>query len=422
MSEYILVEQSKNLTGAAELTGAKNAVLVIMASTILTKGISKLSNVPFSDDVTSMINLLSNLGAKVTADKANNAISVDTSEIKEYGVSPEIMNKMRASILALGPLLARFGRAQVALPGGCLIGARPIDYHLKAFAKMGAKIEIEGQFLNASVQKLKSGKFILDYPSVGATENIMMAATLCEGKTTIVNAAIEPEVIDLICVLKKMGANIEILAPATIVIEGVKELKPVEHNIMFDRLEAGALLLACAITGGEICLKDAPIESMEVFLEKLVEMGHTITLSDDRGITFKATTTPRGVSFKTMPYPGFPTDLQAPMMAALCLSSGTSVVHETVFENRLLHVRELQKMGAQISIDGTAATIKGVDQLYGSQVIASDIRGSYALVIAGLAASGKTTISGVQHLRRGYQNIDNKLKLLGAKIEIVEGI
>jgi UDP-N-acetylglucosamine 1-carboxyvinyltransferase len=418
-SEYILIDQSLGLRGQVDLTGAKNSVLVVMASLILAPGKSRLFNVPCLDDVHQMIALLKNLGAVIQFDQVNNILDIDTSTIMTMQVSADIMKKMRASILVMGPLLARFKRAQVALPGGCILGARPIDFHLKAFGKMGAEITFSGDFINAQAQALKPGKFVLEYPSVGATENIMMAAVLTFGITKIVNAAIEPEVLDLIDVLRKMGAHITVQAPATIEIRGVSELKPIEHTIMYDRLEAGSLILATAITGGELYLPHAPVDFMEVFLTKLEDMGHTITVGPNgQGMLFKATKNPVAVSFKTMPYPGFPTDLQAPMMAALCLASGTSIVQETVYENRLLHVRELQKMGAQISIEGDTATIKGVDQLYGAHVIATDIRASCALLLAGLAAQGQTHMTGVHHVRRGYQGIVEKINMLGGKVAI----
>lgn len=418
-SEHLIIDQSLGLQGQVELTGAKNAVLVIMASLILAPGKSRLLNVPCLDDVHQMIALLKNMGATVQFDQEKNILDIDTTNISSVQVSADIMKKMRASILVMGPLLARFKKAQVALPGGCILGARPIDFHLKAFAKMGAEITFTGDFINAQAQKLHADKFILEYPSVGATENIMMAAVLTPGVTKIINAAIEPEVLDLIDVLKKMGAKIVIHAPATIEITGVEALKPIEHTIIYDRLEAGSLLLAAAITGGEIALPDAPAEYMEVFLAKLEDMGHTITIGPNgKGIWFKATKNPIAVSFKTMPYPGFPTDLQAPMMAALCLASGTSIVQETVYENRLLHVRELQKMGAQITIEGDTATIKGVDQLYGAHVIATDIRASCALLLAGLAAQGQTHMTGTHHIKRGYQGIVEKLNALGGKVSI----
>ncbi len=419
--EYITIEQSSPLYGEVALEGAKNAVLVIMASLILTSGKSRLTNVPMSDDVFQMIRLLQDLGAHVVCNVDARTLDVDTTTLSHCTVNPDIMKKMRASVLVMGPLLARFGRAHIALPGGCVIGSRPIDFHLKAFAFMGATIDIVGEYLTAHTQKLQARRLILEYPSVGATENILMAATLTPGKTHIINAALEPEVLDLITILKTMGAQIQIAPPATIEIEGVPVLHAVQHAIIADRLEAGTLLLAAAITGGSITIPQAPVQVMDIFLDKLSEMGHVISIGENNtGITFQATKNPRAVSFKTMPYPGFPTDLQAPMMTALCLSAGTSVVHETVFENRMLHVRELQKMGAQITIDGNSATIKGVDVLYGTNVIASDIRASAALIIAGLVAQGKTHMTGVHHVRRGYHNLEHKLRHLGANIKLVE--
>ncbi len=419
-TEYVLIEKSQPLRGAVDLIGAKNAVLVIMASLILTSGKNKLTNVPFSEDVLHMIRLLTSLGADVTVDEANNTLSIDTSNVRSFRVGPEIMKKMRASILVMGPLLARFGAAEVALPGGCVLGARPIDFHLKAFARMGASILPKGEFLEARAERLMPSTHVLEYPSVGATENIIMAAVLTKGITRIINAAIEPEVLDLIDILQKMGANIQIKPPSTIEIHGVETLNAVEHHIMYDRLEAGSLLLAAAVTGGEIALPQAPAFAMDVFLAKLEEMGHQVTRGiDGIGIWFKATENPHAVSFKTMPYPGFPTDLQAPMMTALCLASGTSTVYETVFENRLVHTRELQKMGAQITTDGQMATIIGVDELYGAAVVASDIRAAYALVLAGLVAEGQTKMTGVHHLKRGYQGMIEKLNVLGAAARIV---
>ncbi len=417
-TSYLVMEQSLGLNGQVELFGAKNAVLVIMASLILTQGKSRLLNVPFSDDILHMVKLLRQLGAEVDYLQSEHCIDVDTTLIDKYKVSHEIMKKMRASILVMGPLLARFGRADIALPGGCVIGDRPINYHLNNFVKMGVNIEIDGEFLHARTPGLLAGKYILEYPSVGATENILMAAVLTPGVTRIVNAALEPEVFDLIAVLKKMGAQITILPPATIEVHGVATLHPIEHAVMYDRLEAGSLLLAVAITGGQMYLPQAPVESMDLFLMKLAEMGHSIQVgSDGVGVRLVATSDPRAVSFKTAPYPGFPTDLQAPMMAAQCLAEGTSVVEETVFENRLVHARELQKMGAQITVAHNKATIIGVEELYGTQVIATDIRASCALVIAGLVAKGTTTMAGVHHWQRGYEALDRKLAQLGAKIE-----
>lgn len=417
--EHIIVEQSLGLTGEVHLSGAKNATLVIMTSLLLTDGKSKLKNIPFSEDVFCMIKLLEGLGAQVTLDIDNKELEVDTSKVISFKANPEIMRKMRASVLVMGPLLARFGRAEIAMPGGCVLGLRPINFHLSNFKKMGVQFNQENDLLTASVDKLLSKKLVLEYPSVGATENLMMAAVLTQGKTTIINAALEPEVLDLIDILRKMGSKISILPPATIEIEGVNFLSPVEHEIMCDRLEAGSLILAAAVTAGNIYLPNACADVLDVFLLKLEEMGHIISIGDNgKGIRFIGTKYPKSVSFKTAQYPCFPTDLQAPMMVAQCLSEGTSEIEETVFENRLLHVRELQKMGALIKVDGTKATIIGVKELYGTEVIATDIRASCALVLAGLAAGGKTIIKGIHHFKRGYDKLDNKLTSLGAKIFI----
>ncbi|MEX0940073.1 MAG: UDP-N-acetylglucosamine 1-carboxyvinyltransferase [Candidatus Babeliales bacterium] len=414
----LIVQQSLKLQGQVAISGAKNAVLVIMASLILCDGKSILRNVPASTDVLHMISVLEFLGATVFFDMENHILQVDSSSINSYTVDMELMKKMRASVLVAGPLLVRFGRADIALPGGCSIGPRPIDFHLKNFARMGIEIKVEGDYVHAFAKKCVPTKIVLEYPSVGATENILMTATLTKGKTIIVNASLEPEVIDLIAVLKKMGAHIHIENPATIEIEGVSSLKPIDHTVMMDRLEVGGLLLASAITGGNIYLPEAQANHLEVFLEKLTEMGHSITCEMPRGIRLKATLSPKAVSFRTAPFPGFPTDLQAPMIAALALAEGDSIVHETVFENRFLHIRELQKMGAQIEVNGDRARIRGVERLYGTSVIASDIRASCALVLAGLAAQGSTTIIGIHHWRRGYENLENKLKALGAKISL----
>jgi UDP-N-acetylglucosamine 1-carboxyvinyltransferase len=415
----IVVDRSGSLNGTLELAGAKNAVLVIMASLILTHGKSILKNVPCSDDVLHMIELLTSLGAHIIFHKDEELLEVDTAAVNNWCVSPDSMRKMRASILVTGPLLARFGKAIVALPGGCLIGARPIDYHLKSFVHMGADIVHEGEFVTVTVNQLKSVRIVLEYPSVGATENSMMAAVHSRGITTIVNASLEPEVLDLIAVLKKMGARIWVEPAATIIVEGVDYLFPISHEVIVDRLEAGALLLAAAVTGGSISLPSAYAYSMDVFLMKLEEMGHHITIGPNgNGITLVATHEPKAVSFKTAPYPGFPTDLQAPMMAAQCIAQGSCTIEETVFENRLVHVRELQKMGAHILIEHNRAIIKGVDELFGTQVIASDIRASCALIIAGLCAKGTTIINGVKHFKRGYDRLDKKLQALGALIKL----
>lgn len=419
MEEIILVEQAGPIFGEVHLAGAKNAVLVIMACLLLAQGKSILKNVPDSADVQQMIKLLTSLGAVIVFDQANKVLTVDATHLENYSIDHVAMRKMRASVLVMGPLLARLGRITLTYPGGCTIGSRPIDYHVKNFKRMGVTIQESDGFLNATTNHLQSTRLILEYPSVGATENLLMAATLAHGVTQIVNAALEPEVLDLIAILQKMGAKIAVSSPATIMIEGVSKLNPVEYTVMNDRLEAGTFLLAAAVTGGEILVHDMSFAHMDVFLLKLEEMGHVIT-TDHNNIRLKAAKYPRAVSFKTSPFPGFPTDLQAPMMVAQCLSEGVSVIEETVFENRLVHCLELQKMGAQIKFDANRAQVTGVNQLYGAHVIASDIRASAALVLAGLAAHGQTTISGVDHFRRGYDGFDAKLRNLGASVNIVQ--
>lgn len=418
---YLEVHQSLGLEGQASLSGAKNAVLVIMTSLILSRGVSVLRNVPASDDVFQMIALLENLGAVVIFDEEANVLEVDTQHLDGYSVKPEIMKKMRASVLVMGPLLARFGKVELAFPGGDVIGERPVDYHIKNFEKMGVSVEQHGDVLTAYVQHLQHRNLLLEYPSVGATENLMMLAVLTAGTTRIINAALEPEIFDLIESLKKMGARISIETPATIVIDGVEHLAPANHTVMFDRMEASALILAGAITGGYVHVPQAPAHDMGLFLMKMQEMGHTILIGKDGiGVKIKATKTPRAVSIKTAPYPGFPTDMQAPLMAALTLAQGVSIVKETVYENRLMHARELDKMGAQVETHYDTATIRGVEELYGTHVIASDIRASCCLALAGLAAKGYTTISGVYHWKRGYQSLEGKLRALGASITLFE--
>lgn len=409
-----IVVESSEIYGSVSLYGAKNAVLVSIASLILTTGKSVLKNVPFSTDVYHMIELIKELGARVVWDSDAHELYVDTTDLNKYRVSDHIMKQMRASILVMGPLLAQFGKADVALPGGCVLGARPINYHLNAFRAMGVSVDQEGAFLRSHAPSLQGSRIIFEYPSVGATENVLMAAVLANGETSIVNAALEPEVLDLVALLRKMGARIAV-EPGVITVEGVKALNPIEHEVVPDRLEAGALLIAAAITGGSITLSNARAHHMDAFLEKLRSMGHRVIVSE-KGLMLKATKSPQAVSFKTGPYPGFPTDLQAPLMAAQCVAQGQSVIEETVFENRLVHVHELRKMGAQINLDGNRASIIGVDELFGADVIASDIRASCALVLAGLVSQGKTIISGVQHWRRGYDALEKKLHQCGANI------
>lgn len=429
IGQHLLVKKAAPLHGSVHLYGAKNAILVIMTSLILTEGTSILENVPNNADVRLMIVLLEQLGAVISFDTEAKRLLVDTARVNKSEVHPEIMNKIRASILVMGPLLARFGIASVAMPGGDLIGMRPINYHLEGFKKLGAIVQLQPPFASAHIDTKqvlpKTVRIVLEYPSVGATENILMLACLRDTETTIVNAALEPEVFDLIDVLKKMGASI-VIEPATIIVQGVATLYPIRHTVIPDRLEAGTLLLAAAITGGSIDIPNARADHLDIFIEKLRAMGHTVTTGFDTlahlptGIALQATKTPAAVNIKTAPYPGFPTDLQPLMMAALCTAQGISTVEETVYENRMMHTKELGKMGAQIAVEGSTATIRGVDMLYGSNVIAADIRASCTLMLAGLVAEGETKIAGVHHWLRGYDSLDVKLNSMGAQLSVVE--
>lgn len=418
---YLKVEHSQPLVGEVELSGAKNAVLVTIASLILVNGISTLYNVPVSADVIEMIELLQLFGAISFFDTQNHILTVDTRSLYFTSINTAIMQKTRASILIMGPLLVRFGVAKLGFPGGDAIGKRPIDYHIKSFKKLGVIFNEDNEYLSANAKSLKGAHIVLEYPSVGATENILMAAICAQGTTKIINAACEPEVFDLIDGLCKMGAKITVEAPATIIIEGVNFLQPIEHTIMVDRLEAGSLLISAAATKGEITITNANARVLDVFLFKLQEMGHGITIgSNGIGIHLNSTQYPNAVSFKTGPYPNFPTDLQAPMMALQCMAEGVSVIEETVFENRFHHAYELIKMGANIEIEYNKAIIKGVKHLYGMDVIAKDIRASTALVIAGFMAQGTTIVSGLHHWRRGYEKLENKLQHLGARVTVHE--
>lgn len=420
MQELIVVEKSGPLSGEVTLQGAKNATLVMMAALIAAKGISRLYNVPNIADVHIMMKVLAAVGADATYDADSKTLTVDATYVIKNTVPALLMQQMRASILVMGSLLARVGYASVGLPGGDAIGKRPIDFHLKAFRKMGATVIEDGNMVTAEVKKLTPCRIALEYPSVGATENIMLAALGTPGRTTIINAAVEPEITDLIALLQNMGACISVQVPATIHIDGGIPLRPTEYTVMPDRLEAGSIMLATAITGGELYLPNARPDTMDLFLAKLEEMGHTI-LTDNSGfgIRFIATENPRAVSIKTAPYPGFPTDLQAPMSAAQLMAHGTCVIEETVFENRLQHMQELQKMGARAVCETPSkAIITGGQQLHGADVIASDIRASLALVLAGFVAEGTTRIAGVHHWRRGYADLELTLARLGAAIRI----
>jgi len=405
------------LAGEVSVNGAKNSVLPIMAATLLAEGRSVIRGVPRLRDVAVMKEVLECLGAKVNFE--DNVLEVDTSSLTSCEVPPALTRKLRASNLVMGALLARMGKANVAYPGGCAIGSRPMDLHLKGLQLLGAKIEEKGGFIQASNSKPVGADVHLDFPSVGATENLMLAATLAAGKTIIRNAAKEPEITDLQNFLNKMGARIKGAGIGTIIVEGVKRLNGAEHEVIPDRIEAATLMVAAAITGGDVNIANVIPEHVESVIAKLKEAGVKVIALDDR-IRISVDGPIRAVNVRTLPYPGFPTDMQPQMMAFLSIAEGTSIITETIFENRFKHAAELKRMGADITVEGRAAVIKGVPKLSGAFVEATDLRAGAALVLAGLAADDITVVENIDYIDRGYENIEGKLKALGAKIIRVE--
>ncbi|TYP54940.1 UDP-N-acetylglucosamine 1-carboxyvinyltransferase [Thermosediminibacter litoriperuensis] len=417
MGAYVITGGSK-LSGKIRVQGSKNASLPILAATILNCQKSRVKNVPEIKDVQVMISILTMLGADITQN--GNELTIDTSAVNTWEVPEQLMRKMRSSIVLMGPLLGRFGRVKVSYPGGCEIGPRPIDLHLKGFAALGVKMSESHGFIYAEAGKLKGANIHLDFPSVGATENLMLAAVLAEGRTIIRNAAKEPEIVDLQNFLNKMGCRVKGAGTDTIKIEGcsIADLKPVEdYTVIPDRIAAGTYLVAAAATRGNIVLENVILEHIEPILAKLREMGCRIKTEDDRVELWVETPLRALDSLRTLPYPGFPTDMQAPMMALLATVEGTSIITETVFENRFKHAEELRRMGANIKINGNTAIIKGIKRLTGAVVEAKDLRAGAALVIAGLAADGKTIVEGTSYIERGYEWFDRNLQALGAKIE-----
>jgi UDP-N-acetylglucosamine 1-carboxyvinyltransferase len=417
--EKIIVRGGQRLNGTVKVEGAKNAVLPVIAATLLaSEGKSIIRDVPTLSDVYTINEVLRCLNADVTF--SNHEIIVDASRELLIEAPFEFVRKMRASVLVMGSLLARKGSARVALPGGCAIGSRPIDQHLKGFEAMGAEVKVGNGFIEANVQgKLKGAKIYLDFPSVGATENIMMAATLAEGTTIIENCAKEPEIVDLANFLNKMGAKVKGAGTETIRIEGVERLYGAEHSIIPDRIEAGTFMVAAAITRGNVLVKGAVPEHLSSLIAKLIEMGVTV-IEEDEGIRVIGPEKLKPVDVKTMPHPGFPTDMQSQMMALLLCAEGTSVITETVFENRFMHVEEFRRMNAQVKIEGRSVIIDGPCKLQGAEVAATDLRAAAALIIAGLAAEGYTRVTELKHLDRGYVNFHEKLRALGADIERVK--
>ncbi|WP_374020935.1 UDP-N-acetylglucosamine 1-carboxyvinyltransferase [Paenibacillus thiaminolyticus] len=414
MSKFI-VRGGKRLTGTVRVSGAKNSVLPIIAASLLGEhGVSVICDAPPLDDVKTIHHVLEKLGANLTY--SNETIRVNAEHLHSYEAPYELVRKMRASFLVMGPLLARAGQARISLPGGCAIGTRPIDQHLKGFEAMGAQIGLGQGYIEAKVNgRLKGAKIYLDVASVGATENIMMAATLAEGTTTIENAAREPEIVDLANYLNKMGAKVRGAGTGVIRIEGVEQLHGAEHTVIPDRVEAGTYMVAAAMTGGDVYVEGAIADHLGPVIAKMEEMGVQIE-PDENGIRVRAERPLKAVDVKTLPYPGFPTDMQSQMMALLLVAEGTSVVTETVFENRFMHVDEFNLMSANIKVDGRTAVVTGGAKLVGAKVCATDLRAGAALICAGLVAEGTTEVSGVQHIDRGYVNLAEKLSALGADI------
>ncbi|AJH78672.1 MULTISPECIES: UDP-N-acetylglucosamine 1-carboxyvinyltransferase [Heyndrickxia] len=417
--EKIIVRGGNRLQGTVQVEGAKNAVLpVIAASLLASEGKSIIRDVPQLSDVFTISEVLRHLNAEVTF--LDNEITVDASRELSIETPFEYVRKMRASFLVLGPLLARTGKARVALPGGCAIGSRPIDLHLKGFEAMGAKVDVGNGFIEASVSgRLHGAKIYMDFPSVGATQNIMMAASLADGQTVIENCAKEPEIVDLANFLNEMGANVKGAGTGTIKIEGVEKLHAADHTIIPDRIEAGTFMVAAAITKGNVLVKGAVPEHTSSLIAKLEEMGVTI-IEEENGVRVIGPETLKAVDIKTMPYPGFPTDMQSQMMALLLCAEGTSVITETVFENRFMHVEEFRRMNADLKIEGRSVIVNGPCNLQGAEVAATDLRAAAALIIAGLAAKGITRVTELKHLDRGYLNFHLKLAALGADIERVD--
>lgn len=418
MSRFIITE-GMPLKGKVRVSGAKNSVLPIIAASMLADGQSVIDEVPYLNDVRIMCDLVQSLGAKIESFDQQERLAIDCRKISSTTAPYELVNKMRASFLVMGPLLARSGMARISLPGGCAIGSRPVDLHLKGFSAMGAEITQGHGYIEAKVnKKLKGNKIYLDFPSVGATENIMMAAALADGQTIIENAAIEPEIVDLATYLTTMGADVKGAGTDTIKINGVTSLRAANHSIIPDRIEAGTFMVAAAITGGDVVVDNVVPDHLKPVSAKLREAGVEVEEGQSsirvHGGELKA------IDIKTHPYPGFPTDMQAQMTSLMSKSCGTSMIIETIFENRFMHVSELKRMGANIRIEGRSAIIEGCGKLTGAKVKATDLRAGAALVLAGLAAEGVTEITEIDHIERGYLRIDEKLKALGADIIRVE--
>lgn len=415
MNNKIVISGGYPLAGHIRASGAKNAVLPILAATLLGEGHSHILHVPHLHDVTTMNELLAHMGAQLTVG-AHSDIQINTDHLQNHTAPYEIVRTMRASILALGPLLARYGQAKVSLPGGCQIGARPVDLHIKGLKAMGADIEVSDGYINAYCKRLQGARIIMDKVTVTGTENILMAACLAQGESLIENAAIEPEVVDLGKYLIAMGAHIEGLGTSKIRIQGTDKLQGVAHKVMPDRIEVGTFLVAAAMTGGSITVNNTQPDDLDAVLLKLTEAGAHITTTEDSISLDMKNKRPQPVDIRTAPHPAFPTDMQAQFCALNAIADGTSVITETLFENRFMHVDELKRMGAKINVEGNQAIITGVKELSGAPVTATDLRASASLVIAGLAARGETEVHDIHFIDRGYEAIEEKLNQLGAHI------
>jgi UDP-N-acetylglucosamine 1-carboxyvinyltransferase len=416
--DKLLIRGGQPLNGEVSISGAKNAALPILASTLLTTEPVTIGNVPHLHDITTTMELLGRMGSELTVDERMN-IEVNNHAIKDLFAPYELVKTMRASILVLGPMLSRYGKAEVSLPGGCAIGSRPVNLHISGLAAMGADIRVEEGYIRASAKRLKGAHLTLDIVTVTGTENLMMAATLAEGETVLENAAREPEVVDLAECLNRMGARIEGAGTDTIVIEGVESLSGTHHNIMPDRIETGTYLVAAAMTRGKVKLKNTRAGFLDSVLAKLTEAGAKIDVTDSTITLDMEQKCPKAVDIHTNPFPGFPTDMQAQFTAMNCMSEGTGIITETVFENRFMHVQELQRMGADIKLEGNTAICTGVERLTGAPVMATDLRASASLVLAGLVAEGETKVDRIYHIDRGYEMIEEKLSQLGASIKRV---
>ena len=417
--DKFLITGGVKLEGEVRISGAKNAVLPLLAATILTDDPVTIRNVPNLKDVHTISKIIAGLGVTITYE--GDTVYADASTLSNQFAPYDLVKTMRASILVLGPLLARYGNAKVSLPGGCAIGSRPVDLHLKAMEALGAKIEVENGYVHASIDgRLKGGEVVFDMITVGGTENILMAAVLAEGVTTIRNAACEPEITDLANMLNKMGAQIEGLDTNTLIVTGVERLHGCEHSVVPDRIETGSYLAAAAITGGKIKTTHTNPYIMESVLDKFEEMGAEVTRGEDWIELDMQGKRPKAVSFRTLPHPEFPTDMQAQIMAVNAIGRGFATISETIFENRFMHVPELSRMGANIQVDGHDAVVTGVEKLQAAPVMATDLRASFSLVLAALVAEGETLVDRIYHIDRGYERVEEKLQSLGAQIKRVK--